>query len=144
MIKTFRGRMAPSSQDLIRLSTNNGLTGYKINKLQIITAAPGTATATEFVVKVFAREQTSTTGTVDFSDGLLLAVAYETDDTTPSNPAGQIIIFDNMKFNQDIFVTAVDNSAGSSDVNYYLELEQFKLSTDEAAVVILKDMRATP
>jgi hypothetical protein len=141
MMKTFRGKIAPSEQEMIRLSTNDGLTGYKINKFQIITAAPGTATATEFVVKVFSRKQDSVTGTIDFTDPVLLAVAYQTDDTTPSNPTSNIVIFDTMKFNQDIFVTAVDNSAGSTDVNYYLELEQVRLDLNEATVATLKDMR---
>jgi len=141
MMKTFRGKIAPSGQEMIRLSTNDGLTGYKINKFQVITAAPGTATATEFVVKVFTRKQDSITGTIDFTDPILLAVAYQTDDTTPSNPTSNIVIFDTMKFNQDIFVTAVDNSAGSTDVNYYLELEKVKLDRNEATVATLKDMR---
>jgi hypothetical protein len=141
MIKTFRGKMAPSSQQMIRLRTNDGLTGYKINKFQIITAGPGKGTATEFVVQIFTREQDGTSGDIDFTNPLLLAVAYETDDTTPSNPSSQIIIFDSMKFNQDIFVTAVDNSGGSGDVNYYLELEQMSLDINEATVATLKDMR---
>jgi hypothetical protein len=141
MMKTFRGKIAPSEQEMIRLSTNDGLTGYKINKFQIITAAPGTGTATEFVVKVFTRKQDSITGSIDFTDPVLLAVAYQTDDTTPSNPTSNIVIFDTMKFNQDIFVTAVDNSAGSTDVNYYLELEQVRLDRNEATVATLKDMR---
>ena len=35
MIKSFRGQLADEEQDTIRLSTKNGLTGYKINKFQI-------------------------------------------------------------------------------------------------------------
>ncbi len=135
--------MAPSSQEQIRLSTNNGLTGYMIKKFQIITSRPGTSTATEFVVKLFSLEQDSITGTIDFAQQELLGVAYETDDTTPSNPTSQTIIFDKIKFNQDIYVTAVDNSAGSSDVNYYLELEEVKLDLNEATVATLKDIRNT-
>ena len=140
-IKTFRNRIAPNGENTIRLTTNNGLTGYKINKFQIISAKPGTGTSTEFVVKLFSQPPNSVDGEVDFANPLLLGVAYETDDTNPSNASGLTIIFDHVKFNQDIYVTAVDNSGGSNDVNYYLELEQVKLSVDEAAVATLKDMR---
>ena len=133
--------MAPGSQDTIRLRTNNGLTGYRINKFQIISAKPGTGTSTEFVVKLFTQPPDSIDGEINFADPLLLGVAYETDDTNPSNASGLTIIFDHVKFNQDIYVSAVDNSGGTNGVNYYLELEQVKLSLDEATVATLKDMR---
>tara|TARA_Y100000114_G_C11684652_1_gene290404 strand:+ start:265 stop:699 length:435 start_codon:yes stop_codon:yes gene_type:complete len=143
MIKTFRNRLAPNKQDTIRLRTNNGLTGYRIVKFQIISAKPGLGTSTEFVVKIFTQPPASIDGEVNFSDPLLLGVAYETDSVGVDNPTSQTIIFDHVKFNQDIFVSAVDNSGGSNDVNYYLELEQVKLTVDEAAVATLKDMRGS-
>jgi hypothetical protein len=141
MIKTFRNRLAPNGEDTIRLRTNNGLTGYRIVKFQIISAKPGLGTSTEFVVKLFTQPPASIDGEVNFADPLLLGVAYETDSVGVDNPTSQTIIFDHVKFNQDIYVSAVDNSGGSNDVNYYLELEQVKLSVDEAAVATLKDMR---
>ena len=52
-----------------------------------------------------------------------------------------VTIFDNMTFNQDIYVTATSTDG---NMNYYVELEQVKLSKDEAAVATLKDMRAGP
>jgi len=51
-----------------------------------------------------------------------------------------IIIFDNVTFNQDIFITAIDIGA-AAECNYYLELEQFTLDLSEATVATLKDMR---
>ena len=48
-----------------------------------------------------------------------------------------------MTFNQDIFVT-IDDSQNVAGANFYLELEQVKLSKDEATVATLKDMRAGP
>ncbi len=35
MNKTFKGLMANDTQQKIRLSTNDGLTGYKITKFQV-------------------------------------------------------------------------------------------------------------
>jgi len=148
-LKSFRGRLTPQSglsasqlaQERIKLSTNKGLIGYRVNKLQIITAKPGKGTTTEFVVKIFTQKQTSVDGDIDFTNPVLLGVAYETDSTSGDNPTSQTIIFDTAKFNQDIYVTAQDNSGGSNDVNYYIELEQVKLDVTEATVATLKDMR---
>jgi hypothetical protein len=142
MIKSFRAKIASSSQDTIRLSTNNGLTGYKIKKFQVIDAAPG-ANTVEIVAKIFSVEPTAIDGTVNFNDPLLLAVAYYGDNagSQNGNEVGPII-FDNVTFNQDIFVTGVDVAGGNS-LNYYVELEQVKLDVNEAAVATLKDMRGT-
>ena len=52
-----------------------------------------------------------------------------------------MVIFDNEKFNQDIFVTNVDVVGNSAPINYYIELEQIKLSLDENTVATLKDIR---
>ena len=40
-IKTFRGMLKDPEQQRIKLSTNNGLTGYKIRKLQLFSIQPG-------------------------------------------------------------------------------------------------------
>ena len=50
------------------------------------------------------------------------------------------IVFDNTTFNQDIFVTLKGHDH-TTDVNYYIELEQVKLSLDENTVATLKDIR---
>ena len=141
MIKSFRGLLADGGQETIRLATNNGLTGYKINKFQIIPQNPGGA-AVEQTCKIFVYEQTAITATVDFADGTMLGVAYVAVNSDNVGIYTETVIFDNVKFNQDIFITHAD-AKGSESCNYYLELEQVKLSTDEAAVATLKDMRGT-
>ena len=138
-LKTFRGRLADGAQATIRLSTNDGLTGYKINKLQIIHAEPGQQDA-EHTVKVFTTERSTVDNAVNFDDPTLLGVAYLTDDKNTLGTIANIIVFDAVKFNQDIYVTHEDTT-GSQPCNYYLELEQVKLSLDEATVATLKDMR---
>ena len=55
----------------------------------------------------------------------------------------QAVLFDNKKFNQDIFVTHKNLHGDASPCNYYVELEQFKLSVDEASVATLRDMRGS-
>ena len=56
----------------------------------------------------------------------------------PASSAG--IVFDNEKFNQDIYVTCKDISDGEK-CNYYIELEQSKLDLNEQTVATLKDIR---
>jgi len=140
MNKSFRGKLADNSFDRIRLSTNNGLTGYQIVKFKLMPHEPG-GLAGEHVVQVYSTEPETNESTVNFSNPLLLASGYASNSTSgDSQPTRQSVIFDNMKFNQDIFVSHRIRN-GSGDVNYYIELEQVKLDVNEAAVATLKDMR---
>ena len=145
MNKTFRGRLSNGDQERVRLSTNNGLQGYRIVKFGLINKNIGDVDYSG-VVKVYTKEQDSVDNDVDFTDPTLVAAGYLTTDATSTQfPEDLIIIFDSLVFNQDIFVTCKQTGAsGTDDCNYYLELEQVKLSHDEAAVATLKDMRAGP
>jgi len=142
MRKTFRGKLADDQVQRIRLHTNNGLTGYKVVKFLIMGDRPG-QDSYELVCRLTTQEQTAT-GTIDFDDPLLIGVAYLAGAANSINyPTSGGVIFDNVTVNQDIFVGAVDVN-GTEPTNYYLELEQVKLSKDEATVATLKDMRAGP
>ena len=137
-IKSFRGKMIDGAIDTITLHTNDGSVGYKVKKVQCVPENPGT-TNTEHVFKIFKIPQTAVTGSIDFSDNTLLASVYlsSRDDRYGGD---NIIVFDNEIFNQDIYLTHDDtNNAGA--VNYYIELEQVKLSLDENTVATLKDIR---
>ena len=144
MIKTFRGKLADAAQQTIRLSTNNGLTGYKIHKLQIIPVNPSTSGAKESTVQIFATKRSgaisATITTVDFTDPTLMAVATWIGSDNPIYQNHQQVIFEDKIINQDLFITHT-NTDGSGDINYYLELEQVKLDLNEATVATLKDMR---
>jgi hypothetical protein len=144
MNKSFRGQLAPGKAQTIRLSTNNGLRGYKITKFQIINTTPHGVDST-LVCKVFTtpKKDADANTTINFDDPTLLAVAiYEDQAVKTSPPQGyETVIFDNMVFNQDIFVTMADTDTNTDPGNYYLELEQVKLDLNEATVATLKDMR---
>jgi len=139
MIKSFRGRLADGDVQTVRLSTNNGLTGYKILKFQLISNAPGSSSE-EDLMKVYSIDPGTVDNLVDFNDPTLMAVNYNA-----INASGwyisEITIFDNKIVNQDIFVAHKKASTGSATCNYYLELEQVKLDQSEATVATLKDMR---
>lgn len=140
MNKSFRGKLASGTQEKIRLSTNNGLTGYKIVNFKLFpTDNYGTANQ-EMVAKVSTEQFANVNDAVDFADPRLLAVNYFGLNTS-AGQTGEMVVFDNIAFNQDIHVSYVDNSGNGLSANYYLELEQFKLSQDEATVATLKDMR---
>ena len=139
-IKSFRGLLADTEIETIRLSTNNGLTGYKIKKFQLFVAGDFGTVAQESLVQLYTVPQTAAKATTSFDDPTLLACALLTTNTSPAYPTVQDVVFDSVAINQDIYITHVENN-GSQSINYHLELEQIKLSSDEAAVATLKDMR---
>jgi hypothetical protein len=133
--KTFRGQLADGDIERIRLGTNNGLTGYKIKKFELFPAQQDSAK--DSLVCLHSVKPDSATTSANFDSPTLLAAAVLFNGTYEVQ---NIVVFDNVKFNQDVYVTHVD-SIGSNAMNFYLELEQVKLSLDEATVATLKDMR---
>ena len=147
MRKTFRDRIltdcgGDSSIHKIRLSTNDGLTGYRVNSFQIIPADP-TDTAYEVVYLLYTTKPAEVTDEINFANPALLACGlWSSSGTGASNPEDMTIIFDNTTINQDLYIT-VKSDGSDQKFNYLLELEQMKLTVDEAATATLKDMRAT-
>jgi hypothetical protein len=138
-IKSFRGLMDANTVTTVPLSTNNGSTGYRIVKFEIMPEKPMTEES-EHVVKIYTIPQTTVDGTIDFSDNTLIAAGF-----TEGNPATayrtyRTQFFDNTTFNQDIYITA-ESGVGTKPVNYYIELEQIKLDLNENTVATLKDIR---
>ena len=135
--------MADGAQERIPLQTNKGLIGYQIVKFEIMSYTPVTIGTQESVVQIWKTEQTApstTTVSIDFSNNRLLAAAVWTGSDDPRYQSAQQVIFDNEKFNQDIYITHT-NTDGSEACNYYLELKQMDLALDEATVATLKDIR---
>ena len=142
MIKTFRGLIVDAGQDTIVLHTNDGSTGYRIAKFQIIPGQP--FQDQESVVSIWKVEQTTVAAAsplIDMSDQTLLGVGIYKQAASGSAVAfTDVVIFDQEIFNQDIYVTHTDHS-GSQTCNYYIELEQVKLDLGENTVATLKDIR---
>jgi len=138
-IKSFRGLIANSTEERIQLHTNTGKTGYRIVKFQLMGTSENKDYETS--VQIYSiSQQGSFTEDVDFSDNTLLAAGLYGDSTSGSVQNSQIVIFDNVKFNQDIFIVH-KASSGSSAINYYIELETEDLTLDENTVATLKDIR---
>ena len=139
-IKTFRGLIEDDTQETIVLHTNDGKTGYRIVKFDLIPNEPGGLDG-EHVVQIWKVSQTTNSNKIDLSDNTLLGAGYCSNDTSgDAYPTRQTILFDQEIFNQDIFVThKIRNGSGS--MNYYIELEQIKLDLNENTVATLKDIR---
>ena len=134
-IKSFRGKIDNNGIDIISLHTNNGSIGYKIVKLQLFPVQPGFGgSEAESTVKVFSVPQAkdSVSATVDFSDNTLLAVGFVTNvGSSEIYGIDEATVFDNMVTNQDMYITHKNLHGDAAACNYYLELEQVKLSLDE-------------
>jgi hypothetical protein len=138
-IISYKGQLPIGEQDRIKLKTIKGKVGYKISKFQII-ISDTTDTSYQLVAQVFKTDQTgSISANIDFSNGNLLAVAHADAENNFNN--GSVIIFDNEKFNQDIFITMLDTDGGTTPGNYYLELEAMELSDLESTYLTLQSMR---
>jgi len=139
MIKTFRGLIVDGAQDTIVLHTNNGSTGYRVVKFEGMPNTPG-AVSQESVLKIYSVAQTTFDNVVDFSNNTLLGVLFVKQGAGDEQTSYHTVFFDNMIFNQDIYITHKDTSSGES-CNYYIELEQVKLDLSESTVATLKDIR---
>jgi len=124
-VHSFRGLLGDGGQDEINLERQNVNLAYRIVKFQVISNVTLSATATvDHVVKVWREEQTSIpTGSavIDLTDPDLLAVGVYAQGQ--SLEYTNVIVFDNILFSRNIYVTATDND-GTDSVNYYLELEE--------------------
>ena len=139
-IVSYKGLLPDGTQEAIPLGTIRGETGYRIKKLEIMGAEPGTGTY-ELVAQIWSIQQSTIVGTVDFSDQTLIGVAYYRDNAGSQYQDSVTVVFDNITFNQDIYVTAKDVSGNVKPINWHLELEQVDLALDEATVATLKDIR---
>ena len=138
-IKSFRGMMADGAIDTVTLHTNNGSTGYRITKFEMMAKATGTYDH-GFIMKIYKVPQSTVSALVDFSDNTLLAAGYTANHENIQYANIQQIIFDQEVFNQDIYITCKDIETGQN-CNYYIELEQMPLDLNENTVATLKDIR---
>ena len=141
-IVSFRGQLEMGVQEMIPLSTIKGLIGYKVKKFQILSASPGTGNV-EMIGQIYkTNESTNVNSTPNFSDNRLLGVAlYHDGAANDTTHFMATTIFDNEKFNQDIYINITDATGSTIKGNYYIELEQMSLDLSEQTVATLKDIR---
>ena len=138
---SYRGTIAMGQEDRISLATIQGKVGYKISRFEILPTVPGGSGVTvEHIAKITKVRDPNIGPTVNFTDADLLGVVYYQDHEN-AGYAYNDIIFDNEKFNQDIFINITDAAGGTSPCNYYIELETMDLSEVEATMLTLKSLR---
>jgi hypothetical protein len=140
-IVSFRGLLASGAETTLTLHTNDGLTGYRIVKLEAMPYEPSGASGTN-VIKIFSIPPGAATATIDFEDNTLLASAVIAHNASAFQyPPETSVVFDNIKFNQDIFITQIDADGNATACNYHIELEQVRLDLNESTVATLKNIR---
>ena len=137
MNKTFKGLLADQEELKIRLSTNDGLSGYQITKFTIFPKNFNVGDEHNF--KIFTVSGKTLSTVFDFNDPQLLAAAYIENAASIGDLQPTVVVIDNKIINQDIFIQHTAQSGNAC--NFYLELEQVKLDLNEATVATLKDMR---
>jgi len=139
IIKSFRGLIATGTQDTIALRTNDGSMGYRIVKFELM---PSVVTSDIISIVKINKVPTAATSTIDFNNQRLLAAGVVRIGNLISETHTSITVFDQEVFNQDIYVNCKALDAVVA-INYYIELEQFKLDLNENTVATLKDIRNT-
>jgi hypothetical protein len=132
-MKSFKGMIADDKQQKIYISGGDSDKGYRIKRFEVLFNNPAGLNA-EAVLKIYSVKQTSTSALIDFTDDTLLGAAFIENSNSASYFGGQTILFDDMTFNQDIYITYEDNGA-DHPCNYYLELEEVTMNKGEQAVV---------
>jgi len=138
-IKTFRGTMQDGDTHRIVLHTKTGRIGYRIVKFQIIGDSPVLENQ-ESVIKIYKVDDKTVDATINFSDNTLLGVGVWSSHSSATNyPEDMTIIFEAEIFNQDIYLT--HSSPTPRACNYFIELEQLILDSDESTMATLKNMK---
>jgi len=141
-VHSFRGVLADGDQDKIRIQGPVGAIAWRIVKFELMPKEVGDVVA-EHVVKIYRELQSSVTGVVDFSDSELLAAGFVSNDTSAhAYPPTQSVIFDRDLFSRNIYVTHKDRMIGGA-CNYYIELEEIKLSKAGMAQLAVAAARRT-
>ena len=137
---SYKGSIPDTQTERIKLKTIKGKVGYKIVKFQII-AADVLGAQADMLAQI-SKTSDAPDASINFTNDNILAVAtYKTEPNASQTAQGTTIIFDNVMFNQDIFITGIDCSTGNQNINYYIELEARTLSDLEATMLTLKNIR---
>jgi len=141
-VHSFRGLLADEEQQKIRIQGSVGTIAWRITKFQIMGDAPVTENQ-ESVVKIFREVQSSFDATVNFTDDELLGVAVWSSHSTATNyPEDLSVIFDNSLFVRNIYISHAEAAAARS-CNYYIELEEVKVSAAGMAQLAVAAARRT-
>jgi len=124
-VHSFRSLLGDGGQDEINLERSNLNLAYRIIKFQAMGINENETY--EATVKIYRESQTTIDSNVDFSDQDLLGAILYGDTGTSSVFTVQNVIFDNVLFSRNIFVTYT-SVASAQAMNYYIEIEEVPVS----------------
>ncbi len=123
-VHSFRGLLGDGGQDEINLERQNVNLAYRVLKFEGLPEKPFTLDQ-EDVLKIYREKQTSIDGEINFDDqDLLAALAQKWLSANSLSGVSPTVIFDNILFSRNIYVTHKDVGAGGRTYNYYLEIEE--------------------
>jgi hypothetical protein len=138
---SFRGLLADGGQDKIRIEGATGEIAWRITKLQII--SNNMNEDAEHIVQVFREEQSSISNLYNFNEEELLGAAFLRVNKTAPGTNISTIVFDNTLFVRNIWITHDDVGGSSVSCNYYIELEEVKVSAAGMAQLAVAAARRT-
>jgi len=138
---SFRGLLADGKQERIRIQGATGEIAWRITKFQAISSEPGIKQH-ESILKIYREEQTSVTGTIDFSNDELLAAINYTSGNASTETYFISVVLDNSLFVRNIYITHAEVD-GTNSINYYIELEEVKVSAAGMAQLAVAAARRT-
>jgi len=140
---SFRGLLVDGEQRKIRIEGATGEIAWRITKFEGLPNVPFTLDQ-EDILKVYREEQSSVDGIVNFDDAeLLAALTQKWLSATDNGGVSSTVVFDNSLFSRNIYVTHKDVGAGGRDYNYYIELEEVKVSAAGMAQLAVAAARRT-
>jgi len=143
-VHSFRGLLAEGEQQRIRIQGPLGAIAWRITKFEVMGNKPGISSSVESIVSIWREEQTSVATSafeVNFDNEDLLATAIWAMGETTYN-IDTAVVFDNALFSRNIWVTHTDNAAAEA-CNYYIELEEVKISAAGMAQLAVAAARRT-
>jgi len=139
-VHSFRGLLVDGDQRKIRIQGPGGAIAWRITKFQIM--GPDANENIESVIKIYREKQTSIDDTINFDDAELLGAAVINQSTNHEADRDRSIIFDNTLFSRNIYVTQKGHDY-TPNVNYYIELEEVKVSKTGMAQLAVAAARRT-
>jgi len=141
---SFRGMLDDAGQERIRIQGSVGSIAWRITKFQCMQSGFGN---TEMVVKIYREEQNFADAAeatlIDFNQNELLGACMISGSAAGETHSQDVtIIFDNSLFSRNIWITADASSSGQL-TNYYIELEEVKVSQAGMAQLAVAAARRT-
>jgi len=139
---SFRGLLEDEGQNEISIQGSVGGIAWRITKFELMASSPVTA-ASESVMMIWREQQSSISSDVNFAnDELLGSAVYSNQTDTTYYPDDLSVVFDNALFVRNIWITH-KNESGANSCNYYIELEQVKVSATGMAQLAVAAARRT-